>query len=166
MLFHVSEERAIAAFVPRPSKYTDDPVVWAVDAPRLRNYLLPRDCPRVTYYAGPDTTPGDVERFLGASAAVVAVETTWWERIRACRLSCYHLPPHTFECLDACAGYFVSRETVRPVREEIIDDAVTALLARQAELRIVPELGWLREAVVASTLQFSIIRMPASHTRR
>jgi hypothetical protein len=26
-----------------------DPVVWALDDQRLRNYLVPRDCPRVTY---------------------------------------------------------------------------------------------------------------------
>jgi hypothetical protein len=32
MLFHVSEESGIVRFEPRPSQYTDEPVVWAVDA--------------------------------------------------------------------------------------------------------------------------------------
>jgi hypothetical protein len=52
MLFHVSEDSGIERFEPRPSRYADEPVVWAIDADRLRNYLLPRQCPRVTYYAG------------------------------------------------------------------------------------------------------------------
>jgi hypothetical protein len=67
MLFHVSEEADIDRFEPRPSHNADGPVVWAVDADRLRSYLLPRQCPRVTYYAGPQTTAADVERFLGSS---------------------------------------------------------------------------------------------------
>jgi hypothetical protein len=162
MLFHISEDPAIAAFVPRPSKYTDPPVVWAVHADKLRNYLLPRDCPRVTYFAGPRTSEADKQRFLGDSGAeaVVAVETLWWPRIRSCRLYCYHLAADTFTCLDECAGYFVSRETVTPARVEAIDDPVTRLLERRVELRILPDLRGLREAVIASTLQFSIIRMP------
>jgi hypothetical protein len=49
VLFHVSEEAGLARFEPRPSPSADAPVVWAVDADRLRNYLLPRECPRVTY---------------------------------------------------------------------------------------------------------------------
>src|SRR5262245_31758539 len=108
MLFHVSERSGIERFEPRPSYYTGAPVVWAIDADRLRNYLVPRDCPRVTYYAGPATTVADVERFLGSSPAVVAVESGWWDRLRSCRLYCYHLPPESFECIDDCAGYFVS----------------------------------------------------------
>ena len=114
MLFHVSEEPGIGRFEPRPSPYTDEPVVWAIDAARLRNYLLPRDCPRVTYYAGPETTAADVERFLGSSPAVIAIESAWLERLRSGRLYCYHLPPETFACIDECAGYFVSREPVVP----------------------------------------------------
>ena len=83
--------------------------MWAIDSEHLRNYLLPRDCPRVTYSAGPQTTAADVERFLGSSPAVVAVESGWFERIRSARLCCYQLPPETFELIDECAGYFVSR---------------------------------------------------------
>lgn len=37
-LFHVSEEPGIERFEPRPSEYTVEPVVWAVDGDRLRNY--------------------------------------------------------------------------------------------------------------------------------
>jgi hypothetical protein len=159
MLFHVSEEPGIERFEPRPSQNADEPVVWAVDADRLRNYLLPRECPRVTYYAGRETTAADVERFLGSSPAVVAVESGWLERLRSCRLYCYHMPPETFTCIDDCAGYFVSREAVVPARVQVVDDLPAALLGRGVELRFVPNLWALGDAVVSSTLRFSLIRM-------
>jgi hypothetical protein len=159
MLFHVSEELGIERFEPRPSPSTGEPVVWAIDAECLRNYLLPRDCPRVTYYAGHDTTAEDVERFLGSSLAVIAVESAWAERLRSCRLYCYHLPPETFTCVDECAGYFVSPAAVVPVRVRVVDDLLAALLQVGVELRFVPNLWSLRDAVVSSTLRFSLIRM-------
>jgi hypothetical protein len=159
MLFHVSEESGIQRFDPRPSSYTNEPVVWAIDADRLPNYLLPRECPRVTYYAGPETTSEDVARFLGPSPAVIAVETAWLDRLRSCRLYCYHLPSQTFECNDQCAGYFVSREPVVPVKVEVVDDLLAVLLGRGVELRFVPNLWSLRDAVIASTLRYSLIRL-------
>lgn len=164
MLFHVSEEAGIGRFEPRAPEDGGPPVVWAVDAGRLRNYLVPRECPRVTYYAGGETNPADVERFLGASPAVVAVESGWLERLRACRLYCYHLPPETFECVDECAGYFVSRASVTPARVEVFDDLMAELLGRGAELRFVPSLWPLHDAVAASSLRFSLIRMRNART--
>lgn len=159
MLFHVSEESGIELFEPRVSEYASGLVVWAIDGERLRNYLVPRDCPRVTYYAGRQTVAADVERFLGSSRAVVAFESGWLERLRSCRLYCYHVPPDTFECIDECAGYFVSRVSVAPARVQLFDDPIAELLRRGVELRFVPNLWTLRDAVVASTLQFSLIRM-------
>jgi hypothetical protein len=159
MLFHVSEEPGIERFEPRPSQNADEPVVWSVDADRVRNYLLPRECPRVTYYAGDETTAADVERFLGSSPAVIAVESAWLDRLRSCRLYCYHMPPETFVCIDECAGYFVSRLPVTPIGIQVVDDPLAAILGRGVELRFVPNLWSLRDAVVSSTLRFSIIRM-------
>ena len=158
-LFHISEEADIHEFQPRPSEYTVEPVVWAIDADRLRNYLLPRECPRVTYYAGPQTTTADRERLLGSSPAVVAIERDWLERVQRCRLYCYHLPPQTFECIDECAGYFVSRVSVTPTRVEALEDPVSELQRRGVDLRVLPNLWPLRDVVVASSLKFSIIRM-------
>ena len=51
-LYHVSEEPDIQEFVPRRSEEAGDVVVWAIDEAHLRNYLVPRDCPRVTYATG------------------------------------------------------------------------------------------------------------------
>lgn len=165
MLFHVSEESGIERFEPRAPEGGGVPVVWAVDAARLRNYLLPRDCPRVTFYAGPETSPEDAERFLGSSPAVVAVEGGWLGRVRTCRLYCYHLPPETFECVDECAGYFVSRAPVAPARVEVFEDLPAELLGRGVELRFVPDLWALHDAVAASTLRFSMIRMRNARPR-
>jgi hypothetical protein len=166
MLFHVSEEPGIERFEPRPSQNADEPVVWAIDTDRLCNYLLPRECPRVTYYAGRETTAADVERFLGSSPAVIAVESAWLEHLRSCRLYCYHLPPQTFACMDECAGYFVSRRPVVPTQVQVVDDLLVALLGRGVELRFVPNLWPLRDAVVSSTLRFSLIRMRNAVPRR
>lgn len=165
MLFHVSEEAGIELFEPRWSKIAGQSVVWAIDEEHLRNYLVPRECPRVTYYAGPQTVSADVDQLLGKSRVVVAVESAWYERLRSCQLFCYELPPDNFESLDECAGYFVSSLPVVPARVEVISDLIVALLERDVELRFVPSLWPLHDAVVASTLQFSMIRMRNAQPR-
>ena len=165
MLFHISEESGIGRFEPRPSKYVSDLAVWAIDSARLCNYLLPRECPRVTFYAGSDTTKADIERFLGLRRAVVAVEREWLERVQSCRLYCYQMPSDTFECFDECAGYYVSREAVEPEGVEVFDDVIAELQRREVELRFMRSLWPLRDEVVASSLQFSLIRMHNSLPR-
>ena len=168
MLYHVSEEAGIHQFAPRPSEYTPEPVVWAIEAARLHNYLLPRDCPRVTFYAGPQTSAIDRERYQGPSSAVVAIEAAWLDRVAGCRLYCYRLPPSTFACLDECAGYYVSRESVVPESMQVCQNVISELRRRGVELRVLPSLWPLRDDIVASTLQFSMIRMrnalPRNHT--
>jgi hypothetical protein len=159
VLFHVSEAGDIRHFEPRASQRIDAPAIWAIDEARLRNYLLPRECPRVTFYAGPKTAAAHAARFLESSAAVVAIESAWIERVRCCRLYCYHLPPETFQLLDPCAGYHVSRVAVAPVHIDVLDDLRAELRGRGVELRVVANLWPLRDAIVASSLQFSMIRM-------
>ena len=166
MLFHVSEEGGIQLFEPRWSEIAKQNAVWAIDAERLRNYLLPRECPRVTYYAGPQTVRADVKRFLGKSKAVVAIESAWFEPVRSCRLYCYYFPADTFVSIDECAGYYVSNVPVVPARVEVFDDLIVEILNRGVELRIVESLWPLRDEVVASTLQFSMIRMRNAQARR
>ena len=136
-------------------------MVWAIDEAHLQNYLLPRDCPRVTFYALPDSTPADIERLLDHSAAkhVVAIESLWFQAVASQRLYQYELSGQTFTVIDAGAGYYVSREPVTPRTVRPIDDLLEELLTRDVELRVMPSLWRLRDAVVGSTLQFSIIRM-------
>jgi len=170
-LFHVSDRGDIARFEPRPPPSPDsgvkDHVVWGIVESLLHNYLFPRDCPRVTFYANAATTAADIERFFAGSAArhVVAIEAAWLERLRRERVWLYELPPETFVCWDRGAGYFISRESVVPVSVTEIHDILAALTGRDVELRVVPTLWPLRDAVCASTCAFSFIRMRHAQPR-
>jgi hypothetical protein len=164
-IFHVSEDPGIERFVPRAIEEGGPPVVWGIDEKMLRNYLLPRDCPRVTYYASTATGAGDIERFLGSSEAVIAVEHAWLERIRSTRLYCYRLPGEAFVCVDRGAGYFTSREPVAPLAVVGYSDLLSELARRGVEIRILRDLWHLHDAVAASTLQFSMIRMRNARPR-
>jgi hypothetical protein len=139
-----------------------------VDETRLQNYLLPRDCPRVTFYAGERSREEDIRALLGPSGprAVVAIEEAWLERVRDATLHLYELPPANFLLADRNAGYWVSREAVEPISMIRIDDCIAAIAARGVELRVVPTLWPLRDAVVASSLPFSCIRMRNAAPRR
>lgn len=170
-LFHVSDRPDITRFEPRTPPSFDagvrDDVVWAIEERLLANYLLPRDCPRVTFHAGPATSAEDRARFLAPTGAthVVAIEAAWFERVRAARLWLYELPPATFTCADANAGYSVSRVAVEPLPARPVDDVLAALLACGIELRVLPSLWSLRDAVVGSSLAFSCIRMRNAQPR-
>jgi len=169
-LFHVSEDMAIARFDPRPVPSPDSGVtgdaVWAVAESHLPNYLLPRDCPRICFRAGPETTADDRERFLGGASRVVAFEATWLERVRAARLALYAMPEATFAEALAEAGYWISRAAVTPASVTIIEDAIDALIAAEAEVRVLQDFWPLRDAVIGSSLQFSIIRTRSARPRR
>lgn len=140
-------------------------MVWAVDNSRLHNYLLPRDCPRVTFYPLPDSLPEDVERLMGGARAVVAIESAWLEAARAATLHLYRLPPESFTCVDAGAGYWISREAVVPLSVVSVTDPLGEIARRGVELRALPSLWDLRDRVIASSLQFSIIRMRNARPR-
>ena len=168
-LFHVSEEPGIGRFEPRAAPETSgrvgEKLVWAVDEARLHSYLLPRDCPRVTFYARPDSDLYDVTCLLGAAVFVVAIEAAWLERALTTPLYRYAFAPASFVVDDAGAGYYVSTEAVEPLSVTRVDNPVRALLERGVELRVLPSLWHLRAAVVASSLQFSVIRMRNAQPR-
>ncbi|GAA0394710.1 DUF6886 family protein [Paenibacillus motobuensis] len=68
--------------------------------------------------------------------------------------------------MDAVAGYYVSRETVRPLHIEPIQDLVDQLLSYDIELRFTPNLHPLKDAILASTItNFSMIRMRNANPR-
>jgi len=115
MLYHVSENPNIECFEPRlPPRSGVGPVesvVWAIDEEHVHNYLLPRDCPRVTFYALPSSAPTDIERLLTGTSAhfVVAIEARWLQVVRQTQLYLYDLPADTFGVADAGAGYYCIR---------------------------------------------------------
>lgn len=165
-LYHLSEESNITRFEPRPNPANNplnlpEPIVWAIGGHLLHNYLFPRDCPRVTFYARPDSDSADVERFFGHTAArhIVTIESRWLEAVRNGRLYCYELPGETFTVIDEGAGYYIAHQPVIPRSMRVIDDLLGELASREVEVRITPSLWPLRDAVLNSTLQFSFIRM-------
>jgi hypothetical protein len=164
-LFHISEQPGIKLFEPRPSpshfEQISGDVVFAISDTLLHNYLLPRDCPRVTYYASSKTTEEDRITFFGNSSAdyIIAVEARWYKTIANTTLYCYEYPPETFTLLDECAGYYISYRPVVPVGEKAITDIIAELLTRNIELRFMPDIMRLSDAVVKSSLNFSLIRM-------
>jgi len=89
---------------------------------------------------------------------VIAVESDWFQRIEACQLYLYEFPTDTFELIDTGAGYYISRSSVEPISVVKMKDLVRELLDRNIELRFLPNLWSLREAIAASSLEFSIIR--------
>lgn len=159
MLFHLSEDATLERLDPRAAEPGMESLVWAIDADHVRNYLVPRDCPRVTFYAGPNTTNEDRARFLAGSVAVLAIEGAWYELLRDCRLYRYHLEAEPFTCIDAGAGYYVSREPVVPLHVETISDPLGELLRQGVEVRLLPSLWELHDAIAGSSVQFSMIRM-------
>ncbi|KAF1044798.1 DUF6886 family protein [Xylophilus sp.] len=165
LLWHVSDDPGITRFEPRlppgPGAAVAHPVVWAVDDEHLVNYLFPRDCPRIAVRRSAGTSGEDTRRFLfpGEAGAVLFIEAPWFQRAAAAPLWLYRMPAGPFACADAIAGYFVSPRTVVPDGVRRIDAPLAELLARGAELRVVPRLRPVAEAVAASSLDFSIIRL-------
>ncbi len=162
-LYHVSEEGGIAVFEPRLPPATDSgvqgEVVWAIDEEHLPNYLLPRECPRVTFNASEWTTSEDRGAHLGGGRRVVAIETAWLQTIRSCQLYVYELPRSDFQLADRSAGYWIARVSVIPITVTEVVDCLAEIEKRGAELRVCHALWPLHDVVVSSTLDFSIIRM-------
>jgi len=170
-LFHVSHEGSIARFEPRPPPshavgITHD-VVWALDGAHLAPYLLPRDCPRVTFAPSPASTAADIQCFMGpgSSQRVVAIEHAWFVRAQQESIWIYELPTGSFVLVDHTAGYYVSRETIRPQAQRKVENPLAELLSYGAELRVLDSLWPLRDRVIQSTLAFSCIRMRNAQPR-
>lgn len=164
-LWHFSEDPAIARFAPRslPARPGIPPRVWAIDDAHAPLYYFPRECPRVAFWALPDSTAEDLARFLGQTAArwVIAIEAAWLERLRATRLYAYRLPGATFTALgpDEGPGYYVSREAVAPLSVEPVGDLLARLVAAGVEVRLTPSLWPLYHALLPASLDYSMIRM-------
>jgi hypothetical protein len=167
-LWHVSEDGAIPRFEPRGNPDHDSPeaLVWAIDGEHVPAYWFPRDCPRGTFWAVESTSDEDIEHFLTGNRErrVHALQADWLEPFRAAELFGYRLPAETFERYDRAAGYWVSREPVEPSEVASLGDLLTRHAEAGIELRIVPDLNALWQQVIATTLEFSGIRLRNLHS--
>jgi hypothetical protein len=159
-LWHVSEDATITRFEPhhRPEHANDEPLVYAIDTRHLPLYWFPRDCPRACFWADSQTSDDDVAHRLDGDRArrVHVIECAWLEPMRTARVVAYRFPPETFEPWDR---FFVSREPVEPLELVELGDLLARHADARIELRIAPSLYPLWDDVVASTLDFSGIRL-------
>ncbi len=114
------------------------------------------------YWKSETSTAEDIDLFFKYSSAdkIMIIENRWLERLRDTRLYVYGFDPKDFNLFEEAktAGYYISHKEVKPVQVEVIDDLLGRLLEQPIELRFTPTLGLIRNAVIQSTLDFSIIR--------
>lgn len=171
-LFHVSEESDIEIFHPRlPTRADLDPkvgLVWAIDEKHLPNFLTPRNCPRVAYHVGEQTTEADHRKFFTSASQSYALvlEHGWLERMRSTSLYLYEFVPDDFILQDAVAGYHVATTTQYPKAKYRMDDLFAELLKRNVEVRLVDNLWDIAQAVQCSTLDWSLCRMGYAQPKR
>jgi hypothetical protein len=172
-VLHFSEDPTITEFVPHvaPTARVRGAYVWAVDAGQAPSYWFPRQCPRVLTWATAGTTAADAQRILGPSGSsrLHAVEYAWLERMRTVRLYAYRLPAAPFRPFpepepardgEPEPNAHVAQVAVRPLGPpEPVGDLFALHEEAGIELRVLPRLWPLWEAIVASTLGFSGIRL-------
>lgn len=160
-LWHVSEDATIARFEPHRAATAmhDEPLVWAIDTRHLPLYWFPRDCPRGTWWADETTTAEDADRLLAGASRVHALQADWLGFMRSAHVVAYRLPEETFVEDADVGGYWTSREAVEPLEMVELGDLLQLHAAAGIELRIVPDLWALWQRVIASTAQFSGMRL-------
>jgi hypothetical protein len=87
-----------------------------------------------------------------------AMETAWLPRMRSCRLYAYEFDPASFELKFPEAGYWVARSQVVPLSVLPVGDLLALHAEAGIELRTIENLWPVIDAIVASRLEFSIIR--------
>ena len=165
-LLHFSEDPHIEHFVPHVPATNPDhpPAVWAIDADHAPLYWFPRDCPRVTVWADDaEQLTALHERFTTTARRVHAAELGWLARNRAVELFVYELPPATFRPWEPAYGQWISEVPVEPLGVTRAGDLLRRHAAAGIELRLVPDLHPLREAVLGSGLPFSMVRVHHRH---
>lgn len=162
-LYHFSDNPDIHIFEPRIiyNRTDEPPKVWTIDEKHAPHYYFPRECPRVCVWPKEDTSDEDIDLFFGMSKThrMVAIEIGWYDRVRRGHICRYSFDPDGFELHVADAGYYITTRPVKPIGVERIDDLIGSLLQEGIELRVTPSLMPLRERILSSTVNFSMIRM-------
>src|SRR5581483_7823485 len=100
----------------------------------------------------------DVTRFLAGdrSSRVHVIEPQWLDPMRTTRAVAYRLPEETFERWDR---FWISRQPVEPLELVDLGDLVERHESAAIELRTESNLLGLWDEVIASTLDYSGIRL-------
>jgi hypothetical protein len=162
-LMHISEDANIKEFIPRKSESFPElpPVVWALDENHIVNYLFPRDCPRIIYSYTSDINEEDKEKFFSASTAktIITVENIWYKRINETKIFKYIFKNNGFEIFDKIAGYYISKNNIKPIKIEVVENLIERILEKGIELIFTPNLNPLKNSIITSSIKkYSIIR--------
>jgi hypothetical protein len=164
-VLHFSKDPTITRFVPHVAvtSQESEAYVWAVDAEQAPSYWFPRQCPRAMAWVGPRTTADDRARIIGPGGGerVHAIEYGWLERMRIVRLYAYRLPAALFRPFGEPRPHaMVATEPMTPLGPpERVQDLYGLHASAGIQIRVLPALWEFFDAVVASTLEFSGIRM-------
>ncbi|WP_440603493.1 DUF6886 family protein [Bacillus sp. GB_SG_008] len=170
-IFHVSEESHIQVFQPRIPTRTDlDPtkgLVWAIDDKCLPNFLTPRNCPRVCYHIGPNTSEIDKQTYISSKSCshVVVIENKWFETMKNTKLYLYEFDTKQFTLQDKNAGYYISETTQIPIAKLEVANLFQELFKRNVELRLVNNLWDIYDEIQKTTFNWSMCRMGFAQPR-
>jgi hypothetical protein len=166
----LSEDPDITEFVPHVASTAQqpEPYVWAVDGDQAPAYWFPRNCPRATAWVTETTTPEDQHCILGPGGGrrVHAIEYPWLAAMSTTTVYAYRLPREPFRPIGEPRPYaWVASEPVRPLAPpEPLGDLIHLHERDGIQLRVLPRLGDFWAAVVASTLDYSGVRLANSGT--
>jgi hypothetical protein len=163
-VLHFSEDPTIKTFVPHVAKTAQqpEPYVWAVDAQNSPSYWFPRQCPRAMAWQTPHTTDEDQAHILGPGGGtrVHAIEYTWLEALRTTTLYAYRFAAADFRPFGLYTHAHVCDHEVRPLAPaEPVGNLLDLHEAAGIQLKVLPNLWTFWDAVTASTLGFSGIRL-------
>ncbi len=136
--------------------------VWAIHEDKIHNYIVPRECPRIclaqkeAFQFGQLWT--DQDDYLNKAFLFIPIK--WKHQVSKCKLYKYQFNPQNFEVIDPIAGYYVSKKFEIPTSLQKITDCLQVLAALQIGVKFLDdhELNSLKESVVNSTDEFSIIK--------
>jgi hypothetical protein len=162
VVYHFSEDPTLKRFAPQvhPSSPSHPPAVWAIDAEHAPLHWFPRDCPRISVGAH---TPEQQElltaTFASEASRIVATEIRWLPGIRDTVLYRYTFDAAEFVPWSLADGQYASDHVVAPLAVDTLDDLLGLHVAADVELRFTPRLGALTDAMLASGLPFSFVRI-------
>lgn len=164
-VLHFSEDPGIPLFRPHVAATARQPdaYVWAVDSVRAPDYWFPRQCPRAMAWAVQGTSRADRERVLGPGGGdrVHAIEHRWLRRFLSVELFAYRFSAASFRPFGEPVPHaFVSTVAVEPLGPaEPVGDLLRLHQEAGTQLRVLDDLHGFWDAVVASTMGFSGIRL-------
>jgi hypothetical protein len=161
-LLHFSEDPSITRFVPHvpPTNPSQAPAVWAIDAEHAPVYWFPRDCPRGAVWADTDEQRALLRRmFQTAATRVQVTELDWLDRVRSARLFVYELDCTPFKPWPEADGQWIARVPVEPIAVHALGDVLQLHARAGIEVRFAPNIWPFWDAVVASGLPFSGVRL-------